>query len=99
MHPRVHEDHPGNCPICGMKLIKVELTRTDAMNGNKIVLTAAQIRLAGIQTDTVREENTGVEKTLTGTVTTDESKIDELSARVAGRVQQLFVRTIGEKVS
>ena len=99
MHPQVHEDHPGNCPICGMKLIKVELTRTDAMNGNKIVLTAAQIRLAGIQTDTVREENTGVEKTLTGTVTTDESKTDELSARVAGRVQQLFVRTIGEKVS
>lgn len=99
MHPQVHEDHPGNCPICGMKLIKVELTGTDAMNGNKIVLTAAQIRLAGIQTDTVREENTGVEKTLTGTVTTDESKTDELSARVAGRVQQLFVRTIGEKVS
>ena len=22
MHPQVHQDHPGNCPICGMKLIK-----------------------------------------------------------------------------
>jgi len=62
-------------------------------------LTAAQIRLAGIQTDTVRDENTGIEKTLTGTVTTDETKTDELSARVAGRIQQLFVRTVGEKVS
>ena len=99
MHPQVHEDHPGNCPICGMKLIKVELTGTDAMNSNKIMLTAAQIRLAGIQTDTIREENTGIEKTLTGTVTTDETKTDELSARVAGRIQQLFVRTVGEKVS
>lgn len=99
MHPQVHEDHPGNCPICGMKLIKVELTGNDAMSSNKIILTAAQIRLAGIQTDTIREENTRVEKTLTGTVTTDESKTDELSARVAGRIQQLFVRTVGEKVS
>jgi Cu(I)/Ag(I) efflux system membrane fusion protein len=99
MHPQVHEDHPGNCPICSMKLIRVEITGNDAMSSNKITLTAAQIRLAGIQTDTVRDENTGIEKTLTGTVTTDESKTDELSARAAGRIQQLFVRTVGEKVS
>lgn len=99
MHPQVHEEHPGNCPVCGMKLIRVELTGNDAMGSNKIMLTAAQIRLGGIQTDTIREENTGLEKTLTGTVTTDQSKTDELSARVAGRIQQLFVRTVGEKVS
>lgn len=98
MHPQVHEDHPGNCPICGMKLIRVEITGNDAMSSNKITLTAAQIRLAGIQTDTVRDENTGIEKTLTGTVTTDETKTDEISARVAGRIQQLFIRTVGEKV-
>lgn len=99
MHPQVHEDHPGNCPICGMKLIKVELTGNDAMNNDKITLTATQIQLGGIQTDTVRQENTGIEKTLTGTVTTDENKSEELSARVAGRIQQLFVRTIGEKIA
>ena len=99
MHPQVHEEHPGNCPVCGMKLIKVELTGNDAMSSNKITLTAAQIQLGGIQTDTVREENTGVQKTLTGTVTADENKTGELSARVAGRIQKLFVRTIGEKIS
>jgi Cu(I)/Ag(I) efflux system membrane fusion protein len=98
MHPQVHEEHPGNCPICGMKLIKVELTGNDAMSNNKITLTAAQIQLGGIQTDTLREENTGVEKTLTGTVTADENKSEELSARVAGRIQQLFVRAVGEKI-
>jgi Cu(I)/Ag(I) efflux system membrane fusion protein len=97
MHPQVHEEHPGNCPICGMKLIKVELT--DTGTNNKITLTATQIQLAGVQTDTVREENTGSEKTLTGTVTTNESTAAELSARIAGRVQQLFVRTIGEKIA
>ncbi|HSN92593.1 MAG TPA: efflux RND transporter periplasmic adaptor subunit [Anaeromyxobacteraceae bacterium] len=24
MHPTIVQDHPGNCPICGMKLVKVE---------------------------------------------------------------------------
>lgn len=98
MHPQVHEEHPGNCPICGMKLIKVELTGSNSMTSAKIMLTAAQLQLAGIQTDTVREENTGLEKTLTGTVTTNENTAAELSARIAGRVQQLFVRTVGEKI-
>lgn len=100
MHPQVHEEHPGNCPICGMKLIKVELTGSnDNTTLDKITLTATQIQLAAVQTDTVREENTGSEKTLTGTVTTDENKSEQLSARIAGRIQQLFVRTTGEKIS
>jgi len=52
MHPQIHEDHPGNCPICGMKLIKVEVTGNSMdMAVNKIRLTASQIQLASIQTD------------------------------------------------
>ncbi len=99
MHPQVHEDHPGNCPICGMKLIKVELTGDHSTASDKIMLTATQLQLAAIQTDTAREESTGLEKTLTGTVTTDDNKAEELSARIAGRIQQLFVRTVGEKIA
>ncbi|WP_166727761.1 efflux RND transporter periplasmic adaptor subunit [Mucilaginibacter gilvus] len=100
MHPQVHEDHDGNCPICSMKLIKVELTGTmNNMAGDKIILTATQVQLAAIQTDTVKEQNTGNEKTLTGTVTTDETGAQELSARLAGRIQRLFVRAVGEKIT
>jgi Cu(I)/Ag(I) efflux system membrane fusion protein len=99
MHPQIHEDHPGNCPICGMKLIKVELTGSGNTGTDKITLTATQIQLAGITVDTVREENTGSEKLLTGTVATDESKAEEISARAAGRIQQLFVRSVGEKIT
>jgi len=100
MHPQVHEDLDGNCPICGMKLIRVEIAGTNAgTTGDKIMLTASQIRLAGIETDTVREENIGNEKTLTGTVTTNENLAEQLSARISGRIQQLFVRTVGEKIT
>ncbi|MGZ3757089.1 MAG: efflux RND transporter periplasmic adaptor subunit [Mucilaginibacter sp.] len=100
MHPQVHEDKPGNCPICGMKLIRVELTGSaNNMAMQKIVLTATQLQLAGIQTDTVKDENTGNEQMLTGTVSTDENTSQELSARLSGRVQRLYVRTVGEKIS
>ncbi|HEY9535045.1 MAG TPA: efflux RND transporter periplasmic adaptor subunit [Mucilaginibacter sp.] len=99
MHPQVHEEHPGNCPVCGMKLIKVELTASGSSSADNITLTATQVQLAGIQTDTVKEQNTGSEKTLTGTVTTDENKAEAASARIAGRVQRLFVRTTGEKIA
>lgn len=98
MHPQIHEEHPGNCPVCGMKLIKVEITG-DNTASDKITLTATQLQLAAIQTDTIREEHTGLEKTLTGTVAADENKTEELSARTAGRIQQLFVRTTGEKIA
>lgn len=99
MHPRVHEDHDGNCPICGMKLIRVELADAASTHTHTITLNATQMQLAGIQTDTIREENTGNEKILTGTVTTNENTAAEFSARLAGRVQQLFIRAIGEKVA
>jgi Cu(I)/Ag(I) efflux system membrane fusion protein len=100
MHPQIHDDHPGNCPICGMKLIKVEMTGNGMdMSENKIRLTATQIQLAGIQTDTIKEENVGSEKTLTGIVATDDNQSEELSARLAGRIQQLFVRTTAEKIA
>jgi Cu(I)/Ag(I) efflux system membrane fusion protein len=30
MHPTIVQDHPGDCPICGMKLIKVEAAQVKA---------------------------------------------------------------------
>jgi Cu(I)/Ag(I) efflux system membrane fusion protein len=30
MHPEVHSDQPGTCPICGMELVKKEVTVPDS---------------------------------------------------------------------
>ncbi|QEM09053.1 efflux RND transporter periplasmic adaptor subunit [Mucilaginibacter rubeus] len=97
MHPQIHEDHPGDCPICGMKLIKVETA--GATTDNRITLTATQLELAGIRTDTVKQENTGSSKNITGIVNSDENASAALGARLPGRIQQLFIRTIGENLN
>ena len=33
MHPEVHSDKPGNCPKCGMKLVKEKAAATSTMDG------------------------------------------------------------------
>lgn len=100
MHPQIHEDHPGNCPICGMKLIKVEAapSKSNAVK-NSILLSPDQIKLAGIELDTINYQSVASEKIVTGTVTGNENEADEVSARVAGRIQRLYIRTTGEKIS
>lgn len=30
MHPEVHNDKPGECPKCGMTLVKKEVAKTDS---------------------------------------------------------------------
>lgn len=30
MHPEVHKDKPGECPKCGMTLVKKEVAKTDS---------------------------------------------------------------------
>jgi Cu(I)/Ag(I) efflux system membrane fusion protein len=35
MHAQVHQDHPGNCPICGMTLVKTGAATTGPAGGGK----------------------------------------------------------------
>ena len=52
MHPNVMEEKPGNCPICGMKLIEAKKSQTQKQD--EIQLSDAQIQLGNIQVDTIR---------------------------------------------
>lgn len=56
MHPQIHLDHDGECPICHMKLVKIkEPAKTDATQNSEgdkrsnLNITENQLRLIGIQ--------------------------------------------------
>jgi Cu(I)/Ag(I) efflux system membrane fusion protein len=51
MHPNIHEDHRGDCPICGMKPIAVSKSSTKATT--QMHLSSEQIRLGNIHADTI----------------------------------------------
>ena len=97
MDPQVMEKQAGMCPICKMPLSKVILTKED-LQSTSIKLNETQIRLANIKTDTIRKQTIFEEKTFTGTIVMDENKIQQISTRVSGRVDHLYVKNIGERV-
>ena len=100
MHPQIHEEHPGDCPICGMHLIPV--TRAAPAAAHTIRLSAEQIRLGDIRTVAAGgAAPVGAGKAapaLTGRVVLDQDQLTQVSARVPGRVEQLNVRNAGETV-
>lgn len=99
MHPQVHEEHPGNCPICGMKLIAVSKKSMGTGKTMQVQLSAEQIRLGNIQADTIGKGSIGDKLVLTGTLNFNQDKLSSISARVEGRVDKLYFKNIGDYVS
>jgi Cu(I)/Ag(I) efflux system membrane fusion protein len=96
MHPQVMQKNPGNCPICGMKLIPVE--KKTGTNADAIKLSDQQIQLGNIQVDTLGKEVIGNETILTGTLNIDETKTTAVSARVSGRIEKLYFKNEGDYI-
>ena len=96
MHPQIMQDSPGNCPICGMKLIAVE--KKKGANADAIMLSDQQIQLGNIQVDTVGKGNIGDETVLTATLNIDETKSETVSARTSGRIDKLYFKNQGDYI-
>ncbi|MBO0360489.1 efflux RND transporter periplasmic adaptor subunit [Hymenobacter sp. BT186] len=104
MHPQVHQAKPGLCPICGMDLVKQAVRSTAAGKASggsaDLTLTAQQVTLGNIRAQVIGPD-TGRAKVLaptvlTGTITADALQTEGVSSRVAGRIEQLYVRQTGQ---
>lgn len=54
MHPQIHLDHPGECPICHMKLVQVKAknehtTHSESENRSAVMVSPDQMHLLGVQ--------------------------------------------------
>jgi Cu(I)/Ag(I) efflux system membrane fusion protein len=98
MDPQVVESKPGKCPICHMELTAVKKSAQQE-NNNELQLSPEQMQLGNIQVDTIRKEFVENQITLTGTLTFDETKVTDVSARVGGRIEKLYFKKIGDYVS
>ena len=98
MDPQVIESKPGKCPICHMELTPVKKS-AQQQNNDELALSPEQMRLGNIQVDTMRDAFVGNQMILTGTLNFDETKINDVSARVSGRIEKLFFKKTGDYVS
>jgi Cu(I)/Ag(I) efflux system membrane fusion protein len=97
MDPQVKENKPGKCPVCKMDLTPVEKSSSTVMD--EIELSDQQVQLGNIRMDTIRNGAIGDQVVLTTTLNFDQSKQNAISSRVAGRVDKLYFKNIGDYVS
>ena len=100
MHPTIIQDHPGDCPICGMKLVKDEVSG----EGSSVP------GLAGIDIDPERQQLIGLKMAevvrgpvggqvrTVGRIAIDETRVRRVNVKNGGFVERIFVDFVGKRV-
>src|SRR5215471_8397114 len=96
MDPQVVESKTGKCPICHMELTVAR--KSAQKNDNELQLSPQQMQLGNIVVDTIRNGELSNQLTLTGTITFNELNTAAVSARIAGRVDKLYFKNIGDYI-
>ncbi len=94
MHPQVLENHPGDCPICGMKLIKKNTTPVaiSTIKLNALLKPTNTFVVASLPVITPQESNINIPVKVYGTIEADTRAAGSISARVSGRIEKLYLR-------
>jgi Cu(I)/Ag(I) efflux system membrane fusion protein len=113
MHPSVVQDHPGECPICSMTLVRKTAGKANpsaASGAGKTARAAGvpgladvdlppeRIQLIGMRTATVKREAIGGDLRTVGVVAADERGLAQINTRFGGWIQKLLVSETGERV-
>lgn len=96
MHPQVVKHEMGACPICAMDLVPFEKNSND----KSIKLDAQRQLLANISTVRVGDaESVQSQSVLNGRLVVNPEQSNYISAKIAGRIEQLYVRETGVAIN
>jgi len=113
MHPFIITDKPGNCPICGMALTKIEGSATpsgDEVKGSgagvappegyaTVQVGMERAQMAGIQSATAVREAISHPVRAVGIVVPDERRVRRIQSKVEGWVEKLHTNFVGQMVT
>lgn len=103
MHPTYVSDKPGDCPICGMKLVPIGEHQAGGGSNSipgrvSIVLSPEKRQLIGLTTSPVERRKLARNLRNVGTVTHDETRYARIAPRFGGWVRSLQVNYTGQRV-
>ncbi len=96
MHPQIDLPQPGECPICGMTLVKKE--RGQNKETGVVAVTPQQVQLTGVTVTPVERRDLARTINAYGNIDYDETRLGVVSAWVGGRIDKLFVDFTGTTV-
>lgn len=100
MHPQVKSDKPGVCPICHMDLVKASNSRQMETSSDEPMVPLNERDQVLANVATVIAEYESIEHTVRafGTLVIPEPNKTIISARFNGRIERLYVNSVGAKV-
>ena len=98
MHPWIKSDKPGNCPICGMKLVAIYEGDDSATADNIVTLKSNSVSAVGVQSEEVRVRPLRHTVRVAGKIDDDDTRHRLLAAYTDGRIEKLSVNYVGAEV-
>src|SRR5882724_8186032 len=96
MHPQIREHHPGNCPICGMTLVKMNVapavTAANNIRLETLLKPTDEFVVASLPVTTAQQKNTTTRVRAYGAIEYDTRAAGTISARISGRIEKMYVR-------
>jgi membrane fusion protein, copper/silver efflux system len=102
MHPSVHSEGPGKCPICGMDLVPVTLrgkNNQESAKPSEFIVPVQRQQQIGVTYAEAKRRHMRFEIRSVGTLDVDQAKIFECASRVDGYVEELQVTSPGQRVA
>ncbi len=106
MHPTIISNKPGNCPICGMKLVPMDQGEqavaggpTSTIPGLAVVsITPKSRQVMGLELGTVEKRVLSREVRTSARIDADETRLHHVTLKVDGWVGELFASFTGQDV-
>ncbi|MEO7769057.1 MAG: efflux RND transporter periplasmic adaptor subunit [Ferruginibacter sp.] len=94
MHPQIIRDKPGNCPICGMQLVKKESAgkQIHDVSLHTLLQPTNTYALSNIDAVTLTRHNEPIEINALGYTAYNTAEVGSISARINGRIEKLYVK-------
>jgi Cu(I)/Ag(I) efflux system membrane fusion protein len=110
MHPQITSDKPGDCPICGMKLVPIEGAeeKSDTTKAKpekstvpgqaSVSITPEARRRMGLELGTVERRTLSREIHTSARIVADETRLHHVTVKVNGWVNELYASITGQVV-
>lgn len=97
MHPEIIQNKPGNCPICGMTLVKKQNSKSTSIEN--LLKPTDNFIIGRYNTTTPKDTTINSEINLPGIVAYDPNSSVNIAARMSGRIEKMYVNYKYQKVT